>query len=169
MDAVDLVRYNHVMRARYGRFFVAELSWAQLTTNHQTSHQTIAGAFMHGCNMEEWYLHDLPQKREWTGPQFDSFTDTPSMVRRLEQVQRATEELIRATTVAQLTTPLQITVEGVELTTTLETLLIESALEDITHRGEINAMLWHDDIEPPYVPYALWVSAGRPADGGPQP
>jgi len=64
MDAVDLVRYNHMLRARYARFFEKHLSWAQLSKDHQTSHLTIAGAFMHGCNMEEWYLHDLPIGKE---------------------------------------------------------------------------------------------------------
>ena len=91
------------------------------------------------------------------------------MVRRVAVVQARTEAFIETISAAQLTTPITIDVEGRKFPTTLETLLIETAVEDMHHRGEINGMLWSDDLEPPYVSYGQWVAEGRLKDGGQDP
>jgi len=164
MDPATIVRYNHDCRRRFADFFVDSVPWDVLVENQETSHQNIANAFMHGCNMEDWWLHFVLPGKAWSGPKYDGFTNAEAMRARVVEVERKTQEFLDGLRPQDLDRRYDVSAAGMGFASaTLGDILVETALEDIHHRGEIMAMLWRRDIEPPYVSFAEWAAASTAA------
>ena len=162
MDPRQLVRYNHSQRRAFAEFFVKELDWDTLTEDHETSHHTIANVFMHGCNMEDWYLHSIWPSKPWTGPKYDGFSSAADMLARVLQVEAKTKAALAHVGAKELAEVRQVQVSNTQTAkVTLDQILTEMVVEDMHHRGEILAMLWRNDIEPPYESFLDWSAAHR--------
>lgn len=157
MDVRDLVAYNHAQRRAFAERFT-ELDWGILVENHETSHQNIANVFMHGANMEDWYLNTLWGGEEWAGPAFDGFSDAKSMLARVEEVEARTQRFLDGLSDEDLAERRTIPFGGGEIELSLEELLCEAVSEEMHHRGEVLAMLWRKDIKPPYTTFAEWAA-----------
>lgn len=161
MDPRALVRYNHFLRRRFAAFFVDEVDWETLVEDHETSHQTIANVFVHGCNMEDWLLHYVMAGKTWDGPAYDGFTSAEAIAERVAEVEARTTKLLNGLTDDDLAREHTLDYGGGHtLTLPLADILTEVVMEDTHHRGEVLAMLWRKDITPPYVSYAEWASQG---------
>ncbi|HVL47044.1 MAG TPA: DinB family protein [Candidatus Thermoplasmatota archaeon] len=160
MSALDLVRYNHHLWKRFADFYVQKCTWEELSHNHETSHQSIANVSMHAINMEDWFLHYVLPGKEWDGPKWDGFRDAPSMQARVREVTAKTESFLKGRKPADLSKEVTLHWGGGKTSkTTLETLLHEVVNEATHHRGEVLAMLWRIDKEPPYESYLEWKTA----------
>jgi uncharacterized damage-inducible protein DinB len=158
LDPRDLVRWNSDVRLRFARFLETQ-PWSVVAENHETSHQSIANVFMHGCNMEDWYLHFIVPGKEWDGPKYDGFTSAAQMRKRVEEVQAKTERFLASLQDKDLDRSVDL---GEGRTARLGDVLVECVTEDTHHRGEILAMLWRRDIAPPDVGYLPWAAkAGK--------
>lgn len=156
MDVLRLIRYNHFLWRRFSAFYENEMVWAQLSQNHESSHQSVANVTMHAVNMEDWWLHYVVPGKKWDGPRWDSFQDAASMRRRVDDVAARTESLLRGVTSEELRRPITVDAGGGAFRTTLEDVLAEVVNEETHHRGEVLAMLWRMDVEPPYVGFLDW-------------
>ena len=165
-DARDLVRWNHAVRLRFARYFET-LPWRVLRENHETSHLNIANVFMHGCNMEDWYLHYVLPKKAWAGPKYDGFRSARAMRVRVQEVNRKGERFLRTLKRPSLARPADLSALGKDAAKdiTLGDLLVELVTEDVHHRGEILAMLWRKDLQPPDVSFTGWAAAERASNG----
>ncbi|HLF06436.1 MAG TPA: DinB family protein [Thermoplasmata archaeon] len=161
MDPRDLVRWNHAVRLRFARFFET-VPWEVLSEDRGASNGSISSIFMHGTNMEDWWLNYVLRKREWDGPKFDGFKDARSMRERVEGVNTMTERFLAKLKPSDLERPADLSSLGADAPKALRLadLLVETVTEDTHHRGEILAMLWMRDIEPPDVSF-LEYAAGR--------
>ena len=161
MDAPDLVRYNHALRRAFADFFAKEVPWEVLMEDHETSHQNIANVFMHGCNMEDWWLHYVWPGKAWDGPAYDGFRSAEAMRQRVREVESKTEALLRALKPSDLQARKRLDLGQGQAEVSLEQVLLEAVFEDTHHRGEILAMLWRKDITPPYQGFLEWSRARR--------
>jgi uncharacterized damage-inducible protein DinB len=159
-DPRDLVRWNHSVRLRFAEFFET-LPWEVLSEDKGASNGPIASIFMHGTNMEDWWLHHVLAKKKWVGPRFDGFKDAASMRRRVEEVNGKTERLLRRLGPGDLRARAELSSLGPDApkAVTLGDLLVETVTEDTHHRGEILAMLWMRDIQPPDVSFLAHAGA----------
>lgn len=158
MDIRALMAYNHELWRRFADHFVDELSWDELSRNHETSHNTIANVTMHAINMEDWWLNYVLVGKAWEGPAWDGFRSAKEMRQRVRDVQKKTEQLLATASPADLQRKHAVEVAGEVRELTLEDVLVEVWNESTHHRGEVLAMMWRMDKEPPYVDYITWLT-----------
>lgn len=156
MDVLRLIGYDHALWRRFADHFEKELTWEDLSTNHETSHNTIANVVMHALNMEDWWLHYVLQKKEWSGPAWDGARSVADVVQRMREVPDKTDKLVAGWSPEDLTRRVTLDAGDGPFETTLEDLLVEIVNESTHHRGEVMAMMWRIDKAPPYVSFLDW-------------
>lgn len=156
-DIVDLVRYDAHLWRRFADFFAESCSWDELSRDHGASHNTIANVSMHAINMQDWWLHFVRVGKAWDGPAWDGFKDAGSMRERVRAVTERTEKFVAGLDEKALAQRLTLEVGDDKTETTLGRLLLEVVNESTHHRGEVMAMLWRMDREPPYESFLEFV------------
>lgn len=161
MDVRSLVDHHHALWRRFADHYVDALTWEELSRDHETSHQTIANVTMHAVNMEDWWLHYVMPGKPWAGPAWDGFKDAKSMRERIHEVEAKTGALLAKMSPEELARPRTFDSEGMKGTASLEQVLAEVLSEATHHRGEVLAMMWRMDKEPPYIGYLEWLAQRR--------
>ena len=159
MDVRRLVRYHLALTDRYADYFDGSCSWSELSENHETSHNTIANVSMHMANMEDWWLHYVVPGKEWDGPAWDGAKRVADVTGRMREVAARTRALLDGLADEEMRRKRTLPVGEDKREVTLEDVLVEVLAEVTTHRGEVNAMLWRRDKEPPYVGFLEWAGA----------
>jgi len=158
----EVVAYNTFVRRRY-LAFLGKLSKAALTKDRGASHPSILDIF----------VHVLEDKKSWfytyeTGKQEDfpeAKTRSLSYVRRLEtEVDNYTHNFMRELEPESINKPFRFTVssgpeKGQLITWSLKGMLWHLVEEELQHRGEINALLWQENIDPPVTSWWRWEKA----------
>ena len=155
MDVEDLVRYNLVVR---GLYFEAleKLPWAEVVKPRSASFDSMRNVFLHLTLVEDRWINFTLQNRfsEWEDPYFETYQTIDSLKNCLLHVKNSTEnflenlkpeDLQRMVTIPWGNKP--------ETRITIETALCHMVIEDMVHYGELSALLWQLDMEPPYFAY----------------
>ena len=169
MPELDTLRdwfdFNAQARAGYLETF-AKLSPEELTRDRGASYPTLVGIFRHTVNTYRFWLG----KAGFTDPEFRPSEpgSDPSLneLRRFEsEVQHHVDRFLRSLTEADLDRafPMPGGGNGGTETLTIRTMLWHLVEEELQHRGELNALLWQIDVDPPIFDWIDWVKlAERP-------
>ena len=157
----EVSAYNTFVRRRY-LAFMGKLSKATLTKERGASHPSILDIF----------VHVLDDKKSWfytyqTGKQDLPETKTRSMtgVRKLEsEVDKYIHNFMRMLEPESINKPFRFKVssgpeKGQLITWSLKGMLWHQVEEELQHRGEINALLWQENIDPPVTSWWRWEKA----------
>jgi uncharacterized damage-inducible protein DinB len=161
----EAVAYNVFVRKRYLAFF-GKLSKGILTKDRGASHPSILDIFVHVLNdYSSWFYTYRTGKQD--GGVVPELTKIRSLndVRNLEaKVDRYTVNFMRKLEPEDVNKPFRFKVssgpeEGQLITWSLKGMLWHHVEEELQHRGEINALLWQEDIDPPVTSWWRWEQA----------
>jgi uncharacterized damage-inducible protein DinB len=153
MDVVDLVRYNDTVRSLY-LDALEQLAWAEVVKSRGASFDSMRNVFLHLTLVEDrWVSYTLVGRfAEWKDPDFDAYTDFSKLREYTTQVHENTKRYLNRLkpqdynrTVANPwmnNSPIRI-----------ETALTHMVMEDMVHFGELSALFWQIDVEPPYLAF----------------
>ncbi len=156
VTTIDLMDFVHELR---GDFFecAAKLGWKEFTKDRGTSMLSFRDVFLHLAYVEEQHVTEFcenrptPWMREVMKIPKDRYLSIPEVRKRLREVRamgdvrfkkwNSEEELAKpAVWVASRKYPLRLSRDSA---------LAQCVTEHLLHLGEVEAMLWQLDIEPP--------------------
>ncbi|MEE9163315.1 MAG: DinB family protein [Thermoplasmata archaeon] len=163
MDVTDLEQlFTYVADLR--RRFLAkfrDLGWEEVSKNREATYNSMHDIFIHLLEVEDSYLHyDIPGK-PWEDID-------PDLFKTFEDMEKYDQEVAdRAATFFHELLPedvgKEIEIEGWRQNATIEQVLLHTFLDEIAHIGELIALMWQMDEEPPWTSIVrTWKSLPSP-------
>lgn len=156
MQVIDLIRYNHVVRASYLEA-MTKLPWPEVVLPRGLSFDSKRDVFVHLTYVEDrWINYIIPGRfREWVDPDFNAFADAASLSSYMQQVHAKTEVYLSKLDDSELNRLIMVPWgEKPYPELKAEDVLTHMVMEDMVHYGELSAAFWQMGLEAPYK--AFW-------------
>jgi uncharacterized damage-inducible protein DinB len=146
-----LLEYNEQVRHRYFDA-LAKLPWDELVKNREASFHSLRNIFIHTLDAIDYWLDFLLKEHVHNGRQFDKYRTVEDMRAYMERVESRMRGYIQSLTPETLMKKYAVTDDAGETKeVTAEDVLIHVFEEEVHHRGEVIALLWQMEIEPPLM------------------
>ena len=149
VDVRKLLDYNEEVRHRYFDV-LAKLPWKELVENREASFHSIRNIFIHTLNATDYWLDFLQNEQLHVHLKFDEYKSIEDMQGYMEHVEGCLKRYIDNLTSEGLMREYAMKNATGE-TIKAEDVLIHVFEEEIHHRGELIALLWQMDVEPPQM------------------
>jgi uncharacterized damage-inducible protein DinB len=159
MDPRTLLEYSHALRNRYLEQ-LATLPWGEVVRGRGASFDSLRNILLHTLDAEDRMVnYVIPGRvKDWVSRSPDDFQDTASIRRRVKEVESKTNVYVAQITPAELERKVEYLRPGMPpLTVRVEDILIHVVLENIHHFGELIALLWQIDVEPPHMGWITYL------------
>jgi uncharacterized damage-inducible protein DinB len=167
MDPVDfkeLFTYNHTVRQNYIHTFQKTLSWEDMVKNHETGWLSLKDTLLHIIWAEDsWINYSIRGLEDPNRPfpysdynSWDAIEDFNSRV-----ISKVDNYLSSLTPESLYKSVSRINKDGIKRNTIVKEVLIHVLTEELHHRGEIIAVLWQMNIQPPDMG---WLSVMKKTD-----
>ncbi|MDV3278256.1 MAG: hypothetical protein LYZ69_07305 [Nitrososphaerales archaeon] len=152
MDAVSLYNYSAKVRRKFGDK-LAELPWEGVQKNREASYYSMKNILVHMIDNEDWIVswvikgRPRDYKRERKS---EEYTDMKMVLDHLNQVESGTRSYLSGVGKAELSRRVDFVLQsGEKFDMTVEECLFQTFTEQLYHVGELIALLWQENIEPP--------------------
>jgi uncharacterized damage-inducible protein DinB len=149
VDVRELLEYNKQVRYRY-LYVLSNVAWEELIKNREASFNSIRNIFVHSLKAVDHWLDVLLGEHYFEGKQFEEYKNMEIINEYLVHVERRMEKYLAFHAILSdkyvLRNDLGETVE-----VTAEDILIHLFEEEVHHRGELIALFWQMNIEPPLM------------------
>ncbi|HML04031.1 MAG TPA: DinB family protein [Candidatus Bathyarchaeia archaeon] len=159
MDSRNLLEYCHAVRHRYMDRF-ATLPWEEVTKDRGASFDSMKNILLHTLDAEDRMVnYVIPGRtKEWSSRNANESNDIASIRKRLEEVESKTVTYLARVTPAELERKVEVQrMDMPPVQVRVEDVLIHVALECIHHFGELIALMWQINIEPPHVGWIAYL------------
>jgi uncharacterized damage-inducible protein DinB len=155
MDIPELYKYSSRVRRRFA-LKLSELPWEEVTKNREASFYSMRNILLHMIDNEDWIvnwvIHDNSQgyKRLKKSEEYASMAE---VIDHMDQVEEKTKEYLRENAnEEEFRRRINFLLSsGKSFDLSVEEALFQSFSEQLYHLGELIALLWQDDIEPPQM------------------
>ena len=151
-DYKELFEYNHKVRKSLVDYLQKKLPWAEIIKNRETGWLSLRNTLLHIMWAEDTWIHYSVQglddpRRPFPFDQYQSWHDIEAYN---SEVVSKTARYFQSLTAAELDRKVtRVNKDGVRRTISVRDVLFHVFTEEMHHRGEIIAMLWQMDIQPP--------------------
>ena len=159
MDPRTLLEYSHALRNRYLEQ-LATLPWEEVVKGRGASFDSLRNILLHTLDAEDRMVnYVIPSRvKDWVSRSPDDFQDIASIRKRVKEVESKTNVYVAKITPAELERKVEFSRPGMPpLTVRVEDILIHVVLENIHHFGELIALLWQIDVEPPHMGWITYL------------
>ncbi len=147
----ELIKYNERVRHRYFQC-LTKLSWDEFTKNREASFHSIRNIFIHTLNAVDYWLSFLQKEDFKLHRKFDEYETYQDVREYMEYVEKRMSNYLGTLSPSKLNENYTATDDnGKPCTVTSEDILIHVFEEEIHHRGELIALLWQINVEPPIM------------------
>jgi uncharacterized damage-inducible protein DinB len=151
VDVRALIEYNIEVRHRYFDA-LAQLPWDEYVKNREASWHSMRNIFIHTLNAVDYWLDFLQNKKTQAHRDYDDYKTVDDIRRYMQSVEARMQELLSSLTPEELLKKYPVTNDlGEKTEVTAEDVLTHVFEEEVHHRGELIALLWQIDIEPPLM------------------
>jgi uncharacterized damage-inducible protein DinB len=153
MDAKRLVEYSQLLRDRYLEQ-LARLPWEEVAKGRGASFDSLRNIFLHTVDAEDRLVNYVISGRtkDWVSRGAEEFRDLDSVRKRAVEVESKTKAYLAQLTSAELDRKVEFGRPGTPpMLVRVEDIMIHAALENMHHFGELIALLWQIDVEPPHM------------------
>lgn len=153
MDSKNLVKYSQSVRKRYLEQ-LATLPWEQVTKSRGASFDSLRNIMLHTINAEDKLVNYVITGRikEWVPRNPEEFLSMDSIRKSAEETEAKTRDYLAKLTSTELERKVKFPRPSTQpMLVRVEDILIHTALENIHHFGELIALLWQMDVEPPHM------------------
>ena len=149
VDVRKLLGYNENVRHRYFETLV-RLSWEEFTENREASFHSIRNIFVHTLSAIDYWLDFLQNETLRSKRKYDEYGTFEEVKAYMEHVEKRTHEYLDPLRTEGLNKIYRGTDDDGKISeVTAEDILIHVFEEEVHHRGELIALLWQINIEPP--------------------
>ncbi len=151
VDIKKLVEYNEEVRHRY-LDALGKLPWDEFVRNREASWRSLRNIFIHTLGAIDHWLDFLQNEKLRGRKEFDDYKTIEDVRAYMEHVETRTQEYFNRLPPQGLMKKYTVTNDANEtIEVTAEDVLIHVFEEEVHHRGELIALLWQMDIEPPLM------------------
>lgn len=166
MDVTDFVQlFAYVADSR--RQFLSrfrDLGWGEVTRNREATHHSMRNILVHMLDVEDSYVQEAIQGkpvRELNPEDFGTLEDLEAHDRELAA---RTETFLGPLTLDGLHEAVSVKWWKSKKRYNVEQILLHAFLDEIAHIGELIALMWQLDEEPPWASIVrTWVSRPPPS------
>ena len=147
----ELNQYSSRVRRRFA-LKLSELPWEEVEKNREASFQSMKNILLHMIDNEDRIVNWIIQNKakDYVRKNPEEYTSMKMILDHLEEIEKKTQQYFKNMGKGELA-------RRVTLTTTssgnydlsVEECLFQSFTEQLYHMGELIALMWQEDIEPP--------------------
>ena len=151
IDVKSLIEYNSEVRHRYFTT-LAKLPWDEFVKNREASWYSIRNIFIHTLTATDSWLDFLRREKLRVRKDFDDYKTVEDVQAYMDHVEERMQKYLNSLTPEQMNEKYDVTNDaGEKIQVTAEDVLIHVFEEEVHHRGELIALLWQMDVEPPLM------------------
>jgi len=147
VEVSSLLEYSQEVRRRYFDA-LAKLPWSELVRNREASWHSIRNIFIHTLQAIDFWIGFLQEEQPRKDREFDDYSTIDDIRSYTEYVDERVGRYLRSLTPAELTLEYSLPDDS-SFKVTVEDVLIHVFEEELHHRGELIALLWQMNVEPP--------------------
>ena len=151
VDIKELLEYNKQVRQRYFQALTS-IPWEELVKNREASFNSIRNIFVHILKAIDYWLDVLLKEHSCRAKQYGEYKDFEEIREYKDFVEGRMEKYLDTLLSGELLSKVVIKNnldETVEVT--VEDILVHLFEEEVHHRGELIALFWQMNIEPPLM------------------
>ena len=153
------MEYSHALRNRYLER-LATLPWEEVVKSRGASFDSFRIILLHTLDAEDRMVnYVIPGRvKDWVSRSPDEFQDIASIRKRVEEVESKTKTYVARITPAELERKVELSRVGMPpVQVRVEDILVHVVFENIHHFGELIALLWQIDVEPPHMGWIAYL------------
>lgn len=136
---------------------VAELPWEEAVKNREASYHSMKNILIHIIDNEDWIVNWVVHNRATEYKRArkpEDYTSIQMIREHLDEVERKTKAYLERADKEMLEKRVNFTLSsGQTFDLSVEDSLFQSFTEQLYHIGELIALLWQQNIEPPTMQY----------------
>ena len=163
-DFKELFVYNHTVRQSYIDEFQKNIPWQEMVRNHDIAWLSLRDTLLHIIWVEDtWINYSIQGLEDPNRPfNYSKYQTWNSIIEYNSRTVSKVDEYLSNIKLEDLDMKVwRINNDGIKRTSRIKDVLIHVVTEEIHHRGEIIAILWQMNIEPPDMG---WLSIMRKTD-----
>ena len=148
---LELYEYSNRVRTSFANK-LAELPWSEVEKNREASFYSMKNILLHMIDVEDRIVNwVIPNKaKDYVRRNAEEYTNMKMVLDHLSEVEEKTERYLAKLDVSELRRMVKFTTAtGQAFDLPVEECLFQSFTEQLYHLGELIALLWQDNIEPP--------------------
>ncbi len=145
---------------------LGELPWSEVDENREASHYSMRNMVLHIIDNEDWMVNWVIHNRSTEykperGP--EEYTNMQTIMKYLGEVEKRTKSYLEKADEKELRRRVNFVLpSGKAFDLSIEECLFQSFTEQLFHLGELIALLWQENIEPPKMQW-FWNNPRAPA------
>lgn len=155
-DIRELYRYSSSVRRRFLEK-LESLPWDEVTKNREASFYSMRNILIHMIDNEDWIVNWVVRgrSREYKRKKAEEYTSVLMIKNHLEDVEGRTKAYLASAGEDELRRRVDFALlsSDASFDLSVEEALFQSFTEQLYHMGELIALLWQEDIEPPKMQY----------------
>jgi uncharacterized damage-inducible protein DinB len=147
----ELYDYASNVRHRFAEK-LAELPWETLERNREASFYSMKNILLHMVDNEDWIVNWVIPGRggDYVRRKWAEYTSIGMVMAHLEEVEKRTRTWLAGMDEGELRRKVKfILSSGNEFELAIEECLLQTFTEQLYHMGELIALMWQENIEPP--------------------
>ena len=151
VDIKEFLQYNEAVRHRYFDA-LAKLPWDEFVKDRGASFHSLRNIFIHTLGATDYWLDFLQKEQRHRHRKPDEYSSIDEVREYMEFVEERMQRYLASLAPDGLSTKYRVTNDAEEsIEITAEDVLIHVFEEEVHHRGELIALLWQMDVEPPLM------------------
>ena len=151
VDVKALIEYNEEVRNRYFDS-LRKLPWAEFVKNREASWHSMRNIFIHTLGAIDHWLNFLQNEEVHSRKEFDDYKTIADISEYMRRVETRTHKYLNSLTEQGLMKKYTVRNDAEEtIEVTAEDILIHVFEEEVHHRGELIALMWQMNVEPPLM------------------
>jgi uncharacterized damage-inducible protein DinB len=147
----ELHRYSSSVRRSFSSK-LSELPWEIVEKNREASYYSMKNILLHMIDNEDWMVNWVIPGRAngYSRRKWSEYTSMEMMVEHMNEVENRTVQYLATASEDELQRRTKLTTsKGEVFDLTVEECLFQSFTEQLYHIGELIALLWQENVEPP--------------------
>jgi uncharacterized damage-inducible protein DinB len=147
----ELHQYSSRVRRSFANK-MAELPWSEVERNREASFYSMKNILLHMIDNEDWMVNWVihNKSKDYTRRKSEEYTSMRMIFDHLDEVENRSEGYFTKLGDDELGRRVKLTtLAGQTFELSVEECLFQSFTEQLYHLGELIALLWQDNIEPP--------------------
>ncbi len=159
VSVLKLLEYSQELRHRY-LDTLEKLPWTEVVMDRGASFGSIRNIYIHIIGCVDGFVKSSKRGQfSFSRINYDDYDSILKIKGYLERVESEANEYLRKITEEELTRKLEFKMrDGSTSTYTVEDWLITLFEEETHHRGELIALLWQIDVNPPHMGWAQYIT-----------
>jgi uncharacterized damage-inducible protein DinB len=159
IDAVKLLEYSQELRHRY-LAKLSELPWDEVIKDRSASFSSLRDIYLHCLVCVDGIVNNILQgDSSFPRINYDDYDSIEKMREYGKQVESKATENLKKITREELSRKIERKRrDGSTTIATVEDYLIHLFQEETHHRGELIALLWQMDVNPPHMGWTQYIN-----------